>query len=216
MGKGIVRAGHLFVASDVGYVEWNVVGVWPSWGSIAGRKKGGVMNRRTVGLALCVFALAASGCVPEYSRYRYRERLPVRDSLALMTTQDVIALSKARIGDNVIISMIRNSGSTFHLRTPDVIELADSGVSDTLISAMMRTDEPWGGGESSDMYYATYPPYYWWGASPWWSPWYFSSYWGGFYRPYYHHRQYAPNYGGVRYRSYGGGGGGYRAMGRRR
>jgi hypothetical protein len=137
-----------------------------------------------------------------------------------MTTQDVIALSKARVGDNVIINMIDNSGSAFHLRTPDVLALADSGVSDTVISAMMRTDEPWGGGEEPGRYFAGYPPYYWWGASPWLSPWYFSSYWGGywggFYRPYYYHRAYTPNIGGFRYRSYGAGGGGYRAQGRRR
>jgi hypothetical protein len=190
-------------------------------GLIAGREQGGDMNRTTAGLAVLVFALAAAGCAPEYSRYRYRDRPPVRDSLALMSKQDVIALSKAKIGDDVIVSMIRNSGSTFHLRTPDVIELADSGVSDSVLSAMMRTDGPWGGGEEPGRYYAGYPPYYWWGASPWWSPWYFSSYWGGywggFYRPYYN-RVYAPYNGGFRYRSYGGGGGGggYRAQGRRR
>jgi hypothetical protein len=188
---------------------------------MAGGKKGGEMNRSTAGLAVLVLVLAAAGCAPEYSRYHYRERPPVRDSLALMTTQDVVALTKAKIGDNVIIGMINNSGSTFHLRTPDVIELADSGVSDSVISAMMRTDQPWGGGEAPGRYYATYPPNYWWGASPWWSPWYFSAYWGGywggFYRPYYYPRVYAPYYGGVRYRSYGGGGGGgYRGMGRRR
>ncbi len=177
------------------------------------------MNRTTAWLAVLVFAAAAGGCAPEYSRYHYRERPPVRDSLALMSKQDVIALSKTKIGDNVIISMINNSGSTFHLRTNDVIELADSGVSDTVISAMMRTDAPDGGGGEPGRYYAGYPPYYWWGVTPWWSPWYFSGYygyWGGFYRPYYSYRAYAPYYGGYRYRSYGGGGGGSRPMGRRR
>ncbi len=178
------------------------------------------MNRTTAWLAVIVFALAAAGCAPEYTRYHYGERPPVRDSLALMTKDDVIALTKSRIGDNVIIRMIYNSGSVFHLRTPDVIELADSGVSDTVITAMMRTDEPGGGGGGPGGYYASYPPYYWWGVSPWWSPWYFSSYWGywgsGYWPTYYYYRSYAPYYGGYRYRSYGGGGGGYRAMGRRR
>jgi hypothetical protein len=177
------------------------------------------MNRTTMGAALLLCALAGAGCAPEYSRYHYRERPPVRDSSALMSTRDVIDLAKAKIGDNVIISMINNSGSTFHLRTPDVIELADSGVSDTVINAMMNTDRPGGGGGEPGRYYAAYAPYYWWGVSPWWSPWYFSSYWGywgGYYRPYYYYRPYAPLYGGMRYRAYGGGGGGYRAMGRRR
>ncbi|HUI09348.1 MAG TPA: hypothetical protein VL221_03415 [Bacteroidota bacterium] len=179
------------------------------------------MKRNTLWLAVLVIGLAAAGCAPEYSSYRYREHRPVRDSTMLMTKQDVIALSKARIGDNVIIDMIRKSGSTFVLRTPDVIELADSGVSDTVISAMMKSDEPWGGGRAPARYYAGYPPYY--GYSywdyPWWSPWYFSGwygYWGAYYHPYYY-RGYAPYYGGYRYRSYGGGGGGvYRSMGRRR
>ena len=176
------------------------------------------MNRTAVGIAALVIALAAGGCAPEYSRYHYRERPPVRDSLALMSKQDVIALSKARIGDNVIIGMINNSGSMFHLRTPDVIELADSGVSDSVISAMMKTDEPGGGGEPGRGYYAAYPPYYWWGVSPWWSPWYLSGYWGywgGYYRPFYYYRTFAPFYGGIRYRTYGVGGGS-RPMGRRR
>jgi len=166
------------------------------------------MNRKTVWLAVLVIGLAAAGCAPEYSSYRYREHRPVRDSTQLMTKQDVIALTKARIGDNVIIGMIRRSGSTFVLRTPDVIELADSGVSDTVISAMMKSDEPWGGEGAPARYYAAYPPYYYgWDAYPWWSPWYYSSWygwWGGFYRPHYSY-YHAPNYGGVRYRSSGGG-----------
>jgi len=184
------------------------------------------MNRNTIWLAVLVIGLAAAGCAPEYSSYRYREHRPVRDSSMLMTKQDVIALSKAKIGDQVIVDMLRRSGSTFVLRTPDVIELADSGVSDTVISAMMKGDELWGGGGPPPRAYAWYPPYYydsyWWSTYPWWSPWYLSGwygYWGGFYRPYYSYRGHAPYYGGgVRYRSYGagGGGGGYRAMGRRR
>ena len=187
------------------------------------------MNRTHLGLAVIAFALVAAGCVPEYSRYHSRERREVRDTLALMSTQDVIALTKAKIGDRVIIEMIQNSGSEFHLRTPDVIELADSGVSDTVISAMMRSDQPGGGdGEGHGRYYGGYSPYsyYGWGVSPWWSPWYFSSYWGYwggyYYRPHYSFHSYAPYNNGYRNRSYGvgggggGGGGGNRPMGGRR
>jgi hypothetical protein len=178
------------------------------------------MNRRTIGLAVCLAGLVAAGCSPEYSSYRYGERHAVRDTLALMSKQDVIALSRSKIGDNVIIGMINNSGSTFHLRTPDVIELADSGVSDTVISAMMKTDEPEGWGGEPGRYYAAYPPYYGWAAYPWWSPWYFSGYWGywgGFYRPFSYYRVHAPYYyGGVRYRTYGAAAGARRALGRRR
>jgi len=177
------------------------------------------MNRNTIWLAVLVIGLAAAGCAPEYSSYRYRAHRAVRDSTQLMTKDDVIALTKARIGDNVIIDMIRRSGSTFVLRTPDVIALADSGVSDTVISAMMKSDEPWGGGEAPARYYSAYSPYYydWWAAYPWWSPWYYSSWygwWGGYYRPHYYYHGYAPYYGGVRYRSSGAAVS--RPMGRRR
>jgi hypothetical protein len=180
------------------------------------------MKRTTAWLAVLAFAVVAAGCGPEYSRQYYRERPPVRDSLALMTKQDIIALSKSRIGDNVIISMINSSGSTFHLRTPDVIELADSGVSDTVIAAMLKTDElpPLGGERHYAVYPAYYWPDYWWAESPWWSPWYISSYWGfwgGFYGPYHYPRAhyFSPRfYGGHSFRSYGGfGSGGVRSGG---
>jgi hypothetical protein len=116
-----------------------------------------------------------------------------------MTKEDVIALTKAGVGDDVILKMISTSGSTFRLHTPDVILLADSGVADTVIHAMLQAD----GSSRKDEHAAVvrhYPPdYYWWFDYPFYDPWYWPAYYG-WPRPYYGFRVYGGFHGGGRHR----------------
>lgn len=145
--------------------------------------------------AMCV--LGASGCTSE--RYTTHARRSEQDSLAMMTKEDVIALTKAGVGNNVILGMINSTGSTFRLYTPDVIELADSGVADTVIHAMLHAD---GSSRKEERRTAAgyYPPdYYWWWGYPYYDPWYWSPYyaWPG---PYYGVRMYGGFHGGGRRR----------------
>jgi hypothetical protein len=52
---------------------------------------------------------------------------------------DVKALAKGGIGEDVIISQIRNSQAVFHLTTAEIIDLKNSGVSDKVIDFMINT-----------------------------------------------------------------------------
>ena len=56
-----------------------------------------------------------------------------------LATADVKALAKAGIGDDVIISQIRNSHSVYHLSTAEIIDLKDAGVSLKVIDFMINT-----------------------------------------------------------------------------
>jgi hypothetical protein len=176
------------------------------------------MSPTKVALIVLVSALVGVGCAPEHYAQRARTAAVPEDTIALMTNKDVVALSKAGVGDDVIIDMMDVSGSDFSLRPQDVVELADSGVSDKVISAMVRTGKSSQYTDGSGGYYY-YPPYYWDAGYPFWYPWYPGFSMGLSFRSLYVHRLYAPFYGFRGYRGYNGGGhwpGGYHSGGRRR
>ena len=154
------------------------------------------MNR--IGLAVVILGctLATAGCVSEHYAYRSRAWATEADTAAMLSTQDVIKMSKAGVGDNTIISLMNTTGSRFRLRAQDVVELADSGVSDNVISAMIKTERQ-SRGARNDEGYDTSPAYSWY--YPYWDPWFatwYPGFWGGYYysRPYYGRGYYAPHY----------------------
>jgi len=79
----------------------------------------------TVGLIL----LMISGCS---SFVYFRERA--------LTIDDIINMSKAKAGSNVIISQIDVTYSRFKLETADIIRLKNEGVEDDVIEYMIATD----------------------------------------------------------------------------
>jgi hypothetical protein len=62
---------------------------------------------------------------------------------AKLTVADVITLAKAGLGDEVIVTQLRLTGSTFVLSIPDLVELRRAGVSNAVILEM-QTGEPGG------------------------------------------------------------------------
>jgi outer membrane lipoprotein SlyB len=56
-----------------------------------------------------------------------------------LSVDDIKALSKAGVGDEVILSQIRNTRSVYHLDTQQIIDLSSSGVSSRVIDAMINT-----------------------------------------------------------------------------
>lgn len=56
---------------------------------------------------------------------------------------DIKALVRAGVGDDIIISQIRNSRTMYRLSTAEIIDLKDSGVSSRLINFMINTPEGW-------------------------------------------------------------------------
>lgn len=154
------------------------------------------MKRLRVVSVLLVCSLAGLGCMSSGYTQHSTGPVPEADTLALMTNEDVIALSKSQVGDDVIISMMKVSGSDFRLGTRDVIALADSGVSDKVISAMIKAGESSQYVDRSGGYYY-YPPYYWYADYPFWYPWYPSYYLGfslGYRGPLYNHGGFAPHH----------------------
>jgi hypothetical protein len=142
----------------------------------------------------CVLAclLVGSGCMTGGYTTMGRTHGPEPDSLAL-TTHDIIDMSRAKIGDDVIIKMIRTTGSYFNLRSRDVVVLADSGVSDKVLEAMINTGET-REYRGSGYYYQPNYPGYWWGAYPYFYPWTFGLSLG-YYTPFYHRAYIGPRYG---------------------
>ena len=58
-----------------------------------------------------------------------------------LSIQDVKAMSKAGIDDNLIISQIEATRSVFLLSSEEIIDLKESGVSQRVIDYMIRTGE---------------------------------------------------------------------------
>jgi hypothetical protein len=56
-----------------------------------------------------------------------------------LAVNDVEALAHAGIGDDLIISQIRNSRTVYHLTTADIIALKNAGVSERVIDYMINT-----------------------------------------------------------------------------
>ena len=56
-----------------------------------------------------------------------------------LTVADVKALSKAGIGDDLVLSQIRNSRTVYHLSTADIVDLKAAGVSERIIDFMINT-----------------------------------------------------------------------------
>ncbi len=170
------------------------------------------------GIILAAF-LTGAGCMTErYAQYP-REQVPAQDSAALMTPQDVIDMSNAGAGDDVIIDMIHKTGSVFQLSPQDVVALADSGVSSRVIRAMIKSDQAPRYSQGTPTY--SYDPYwYWYGGYPYPYPWYFGLS-VGYYAPFYYHYHgfSVPRYVFSSPRGFVGRGrgfGGMRSVGRRR
>ncbi|TAL04011.1 MAG: hypothetical protein EPO07_05460 [Verrucomicrobia bacterium] len=76
-------------------------------------------------------------------RARLREQAPQTyqriDQGQPLGLADVKALSRAGLSDDVIISQIRNTHTSYHLSSGDIIELHDAGVSQKVIEFMINT-----------------------------------------------------------------------------
>ena len=78
-----------------------------------------------------------------------------------LSVADVKALAAAGVGDNVIISQIRNSHTVYHLSAADIIDLRNSGVSNPVIDFMINTPGTYGAvsmPQAGTMYVAQPPP----------------------------------------------------------
>ena len=135
--------------------------------------------------AVLFITLMSAGCATTGSMYDHS-----------MTKDDVIALTKNGVSDDVIINQIQATHSRFQLSNDDLVALKNAGVSDTVVNAMLKHS----GDRQTSGYYS---PYYWdsyWYGSAYWNfgPRYIYSY--PYYRPYAVYPHYTPYYRGGRIR----------------
>jgi hypothetical protein len=147
-----------------------------------------------VGLAV---SFVATGCMTGYYAHRERGQMVAEDTLLApaMTIDDVIALAKDSVSDDVIISQIKATDSYFRLTTDDILTLKKAGVSQRVITAMIQTSQNPQPARRRSVYAPMYYPYwssYWypyaWYPYSWyyWPTWYPSvylgySHYGGYY-----------------------------------
>lgn len=56
-----------------------------------------------------------------------------------LTVADIVSMVRAGVGDDLVISQIRNSRTVYHLKSADIIELKKAGVSEKVIDFMINS-----------------------------------------------------------------------------
>jgi outer membrane lipoprotein SlyB len=110
--------------------------------AIGGERHGG--EGALIGAAVGALAGGLIGnSMDQQQQERLRQQAPqtyVRvDQGQPLGVADVKALARAGVGDNVIISQIRNSHTVYHLSAADIIDLRNAGVSNQVIDYMINT-----------------------------------------------------------------------------
>jgi hypothetical protein len=60
------------------------------------------------------------------------------DAAWAVSTRDLIELSKAGLGDEVLVALVEADGTVFNLDAPRILELRAAGVSERVITAMLK------------------------------------------------------------------------------
>jgi hypothetical protein len=121
--------------------------------------------------------------MPGYYTHREKRHVVVEDSTMPppMTVDDVIAMTKDSVGDDVILAQMKATHTYYRLTSNDIRDLKKNGVSDRVISAMIKTaDEPKASAQKTTYY--PYPDYYGYPYAGYYSPWYSPTYIGFSYR----------------------------------
>jgi hypothetical protein len=130
-------------------------------------------------LAGVAIALMVTGCMSPYYAHREKRQVVEMDSMMPppMTVDDVIALARDSVGDDVILAQMKATHSYFRLTNNDIRDLKKSGVSDQVINAMIKSADQAKVSTSRTAYYA-YPDYYLYPYPYFYDPWYSPAYFG--------------------------------------
>lgn len=114
-------------------------------GAAIGDGSGNALPGAVVGSAVGAFTGAAIGDGIDADLARSQAEIEARMGRRISgaaTIEDVIAMSKAGLSDEVINTHIRASGVSRPLAVNDLIALRDQGVSDAVIKTMQQTPQP--------------------------------------------------------------------------
>jgi hypothetical protein len=115
------------------------------------------MQRALIIVVLMLSAAMMIGCA-SYTSLQSPQKSPSKTTA--MTVNDVIALSQANTGDEVIIAQIQATRSAFALSNQDIIDLKNAGVSEKVIEAVIKTSAA--AKKDSAVVHYWYPRDYWW------------------------------------------------------
>jgi len=116
-------------------------------GAVTGAAIGGERNGGDGALIGAAVGIVAGGLIGNSMDQQQQERLRQQapqtyarvDQGQPLSVNDVKALAQAGVGDNVIISQIRNSHTVYHFNAADIIDLRNAGVSNQVIDYMINT-----------------------------------------------------------------------------
>ena len=121
-------------------------------GAVSGAAIGGERHGGEDALIGAAVGAVAGGLIGNSMDRQQQERLRQQapqtyarvDQGQPLSVADVKALAAAGVGDNVIISQIRNSHTVYHLSAADIIDLRNAGVSNPVIDFMINTPGTYG------------------------------------------------------------------------
>ena len=149
--SAIVLAGCEYPNGDPNYTGSGAL-VGGGAGAVTGAAIGGERNGGEGALIGAAVGVVAGGLIghsmDQQQQQRLRQQAPQTyarvDQGQPLSVGDVKALAAAGVGDNVIISQIRNSHTVYHLSAADIIDLRNAGVSNPVIDFMINTPGTYG------------------------------------------------------------------------
>jgi hypothetical protein len=108
-------------------------------GSVAGRGPGGAVGGAVGAIVGGLIGHGMDQTQEAQLRAQAPQTLQRVEQGQPLTVVDVKSLVKAGIGDDLVISQIRNSRTVYHLTTADIIALKNAGVSEKIIDFMINT-----------------------------------------------------------------------------
>jgi uncharacterized protein YcfJ len=117
-------------------------------GALIGEDKGDAVPGALIGGAVGLLGGAALGDAidrdeaNQQAYARARQQRIAATAASAVTLGDVVSMSKAGVGDEVIVTQLETKGLAHRVTTNDIILLKQQGVSDRVINAMQRSAEP--------------------------------------------------------------------------
>ncbi len=152
LGAVVAAAGLVLVGCETPYGTPDYTGtgalagggIGAASGAIIGGASGSPGEGALIGGAIGAVAGGLIGhSMDEQEAARLRAQAPQTyariDQGQPLTVADIKAMARAGIGDDVIISQIRNTRTVYRLSASDIIDLHDSGVSQKVIDYMINT-----------------------------------------------------------------------------
>lgn len=108
-------------------------------GAIAGGGSGALIGGAVGAAGGAIIGAALDDSDRDSLQHESPDTLKKIDEKKHLSTQDIVNMSKAGLSDDVIISQIKATKSTFSLSSQEIIDLKNQGVSQSVIDAMIQT-----------------------------------------------------------------------------